>query len=150
MRLDNQYRTCCALYNLLHAYDGFTAGVRWGRTLAHARRVASDIIDPVASRHTTNDELHDEYMAERLTDFQAATLRAQYRAQAGRCAARTQFAMDVISRDFDASGCGFMPINRDDALTDLEECVAGWGELRRKLVAHYTHARAKEKLWWLF
>ena len=160
-RLDNQYRACCALYNLLHEYDGYTGSVRWASTLAHAREVSADIIDPVANRAPCADALHDAYMAERLTDAEAATLRAIYHRQERLCSARTAFAMDIIARDFDASGVGFMPATHtplivdpladpDGVLTDSAECLQGWGELRRKLVTHYTYARAKKRVFWLF
>ena len=160
-RLDNQYRACCALYNLLHEYDGYTGSVRWASTLAHAREVSADIIDPVANRAPCADALHDAYMAERLTDAEAATLRAIYHRQDRLCSARTAFAMDIIARDFDASGVGFMPATHtplivdpladpDGILTESAECLQGWGELRRKLVTHYTYARAKKRVFWLF
>ena len=152
VRLDNQYRACCALYNLLHKYDGRGAGKRWAGALDRARKVSPDIVDPEATRAPCTDPYQDEYDAEGLSDAAAASLRAAYRAQQSKVRQREATAMEVIRRDFDASGVGFLPTCRDDQLTMTEgtEMQGCWGQLRRKLVSHYTWARAKKLLMWLF
>ena len=145
--VDNQFRACCAIYNMLHEIDGLGAGQRWTGALTAATLTQS-------VRLFGNDAPYDDgYDSEVLSDEDLDRLRQRYAQQHERVAARVGAAIRLINHDFDASHVGFLaPVgdadSDDEGATEVQ-IEPGWAELRHKLVAHYIQATARREVQWI-
>ena len=144
----NQFRACCALYNLLHELDGFQAHQRWGAELALAKLFAQPSDDQVVPRTYGEGSYLDEYDAQELTDEDLETLHRQFTRKSKRHSARMQIVQQALGADFDASYVGTNPAT--DLSDDPTEVDDDWATLRNKLVGHYAMATAANLVRWLF
>ena len=146
----NQFRACCALYNLLHELDGFQAHQRWGTELALAKLFAQPSADQVVPRTYGEGSYLDEYDAQELSETDLEILHRQFnrKSKSKRHSARMQIAQQALEADFDASYVGTNPAT--DLSEDFTEVDDDWSTLRNKLVGHYAMATAANLVRWLF
>ena len=144
----NQFRACCALYNLLHELDGFQAHQRWGTQLALAQLFAQPSDDQVVPREYAEGSYLPEYDAQELSADDLDILRKQFTRKSKRHTARMKIAQQALAADFDASYVGTNPAT--DLSEDFTEVEDDWSTLRNKLVGHYAMATAQDLVRWLF
>ena len=141
-----------ALYNRLHSYDGRSGSERWADALASMNRIAPTHVYPTATHVPAADPALEQFFdGEQIDDIPLARLRESMQFQLAKVDGRTRHAMQVIRADLDASGFGFSSGTAPHvSATATKPEMQAWATLREKLVSHYTHARAKREVFWLF
>ena len=115
-------------------------------------RIAPTHVYPTARHVPAADPALQQFFDEELIDeLPLARLRHAMRVHVAKVDGRTRHAMRVIRADLDASGVGFSNASAPaGAATATRTEMQAWSSLREKLVSHYTHARAKKHVFWLF
>ena len=144
----NQFRACCAIYNLLHTYDGFQAHQRWGKELAAARIFAQPADAALVPRSYQEGSYLDDYDDQVLSEKDLEILHKQFTRKSAAHKARMRVAQKALSEDFDASYVGTNPLT--DLGDDVTEVEGDWSSLRNKLVGHYVVACALKIVQWIF
>ena len=144
----NQLRACCAIYNLLHEYDGFQAHQRWGKELAAAKTFAQPQEAALVPRSYEDGSYLVDYDDQVLSKKDLEILHKQFKRKSAAHKARMKVAQQALSEGFDASYVGTNPLtDLGDDVTEIEE---DWASLRNKLVGHYVVACALKYVRWIF